>query len=378
MECIVVLNGLLLMYVYFGYLYLLKFFCLFSKTGTYPATLAEYSPSIDIIIAAHNEETVIGQRIDNVLSCGYPGHLLRVIVASDRSTDETNKIVTSNPDPRVILISCSTGAGKSDAQNVALKHAKADVILFTDADSVFSHDFLREVTRPFSNPAVGVVGGKMVFISDADTGVEQAQGYYWQYELKVRECESRLGILAKASGSCLAVRRSLIKPIPSDIGEDCIVPLDVVMQGYKVVHADKALAYDSMDSTVNSEFSSRVRMTLRNWTGTWRRAQLLNVFKHPGYAFSLWSHKILRWLSPFFVIAVSIGTVILAFDSKFWALAAFFMAAFYLAGILGWWCVRSGFQMPVVRTIFSFLLANAGFMVGIIKALAKKKIIAYR
>lgn len=378
MEYIVIFSGLVLVYVYCGYLYVLKLICRFARNQTQYADPADYLPSIDIIVAAHNEAAVIKQRIENILSCDYPAHLLKVVIASDRSTDETDHIVDSYPDPRVLLVRCSTGAGKSDAQNQALEHVEAEIVLFTDADSAFTKSFLREMTWPFSDFSVGVVGGKMIFMSEVDTGVEQAQGYYWEYELKVRECESQLGILAKASGSCLAVRRSVIRPIPSDVGEDCIVPLDAALQGYKVVHADKAIAYDRMDSTVNSEFTSRVRMTLRNWTGTWRRSELLNVVKHPGYAFSLWSHKILRWLSPFFLIIASIGTALLAKESAFWAVATVFMMLFYLAGVLGWLSVRASFRLPLVRTIFSFLLANAGFMVGVSKALAKKKIIAYR
>lgn len=378
MELIVLLSVLLLLYVYFGYLYVLKLICMLSKRDVEPTVADDYYPSVDVIVAAHNEAGVIQKRIENILSCDYPSHLLRVIVASDRSTDDTNQIVESYPDSRVLLIPCSKGAGKSDAQNEALEKVDADIVLFTDAESIFNDSFLREMMLPFSDPSVGVVGGKMVFSSDINTGVEQAQGYYWQYELEVRKCESQLGILAKASGSCLAVRHSVLRPIPSDVGEDCVVPLDAALQGYRVVHVDKALAFDRMDSTVESEFKSRVRMTLRNWTGTWRRSSLLNVFKYPGYAFSLWSHKILRWLSPLFLILSSVGTLMLSGQSMFWMSAALLVALFYFAAFVGWICVKTDLKLPLVRTVFSFVLANIGFFVGVTKALAKKKIIAYR
>lgn len=378
MAFIVIICGLALIYVYFGYLFVLRLLCLFRREEESSVSSLNVLPTIDVIIAAHNEVAVISQRIANVLSCDYPGHLLRVIVVSDRSTDGTDEIVESFGDSRVILVRSAGGIGKSDAQNEALHHAVADVILFTDAESEFSKELLREIVRPFSSPIVGVVGGKMVFTSLTETGVKQAQGYYWRYELKVRECESRLGILAKASGSCLAVRRSVVKPIPSDVGEDCVVPLDAAIQGYRVVYADTAVAYDKLDSTVSSEFRSRVRMTLRNWIGTWRRAELLNPFRHPGYAFGLWSHRILRWLSPLFLLIVTIGTLFLAFDSLLWGVCAILLALFYLAGALGWWSERQGLHVPFVHTIFSFLLANTGFMVGVAKALLRKKIVAYR
>lgn len=378
MEWVVVIGLLVIIYVYSGYLWLLRLVAQIKGVGPMSEWSTDHRPSIDVIIAAHNERDTIEKRIANILACDYPPNALRVIVASDRSTDGTDDVVRAMTSANVLLVRSETGIGKSEAQNEALAYAESDIVLFTDAESVFEKDLLQQIAAPFSDPAVGVVGGCMIFLSDDESGVERAQGYYWKYELAVRGLESRLGILAKASGSCLAARRSIVNRLPSDVGEDCIVPLDAVIAGYKVIHADRAMAYDRLDSTVKSEFRSRVRMTLRNWVGTWRHGELLNPLKHPGYAFALWSHKILRWLSPFFILAVTAGVFWLAFSSRFWAAMAVLVSLFYLAGVLGWISERYGFRLPLVRTVFSFLLANAGFLVGVVLALARKRVVAYR
>ena len=174
------------------------------------------------------------------------------------------------------------------------------VVIFTDAGSRFEPDFIRRIVAVFSDPSVGAADGHLLFTSDNDNQIAQSQGFYWRYELSLREAESRLGILAVASGACLAVRKQVFRRMDLSIGEDCIVPLDVVTQGLRVVHVPEAIAYDAMENDPEREFRTRVRMTLRNWQGTWSRPQLLNPYKYPGYAFALWSHKLFRWLSPFF------------------------------------------------------------------------------
>jgi hypothetical protein len=207
--------------------------------------------------------------------------------------------------------------------------------------------------------------------------VARGQGYYWSRELKLRELESELGILAIASGSAMAVRRSVFRPLPPDVGEDCIIPLDVALQGLKVVHASAALALDSMEFDPAGEFKDRVRMTLRNWVGTWRREALLNPLRYPGYAFALWSHKVLRWLSPFFFLVAILCSIRFIDHPVLWVIP-FCTALFLAAGALGGIVQMVGLELPLIGTVFSFFLANVGFFVGIIRALAGHSIVAYK
>ncbi|MDZ7804412.1 glycosyltransferase [Thiohalophilus sp.] len=379
MEYLVFLSLFFLLYIYAGYGIVLKTLCLVRKSFPVDSKFEGAKFRLSVIIAAHNEEDVIENRILNVLECDYPRDSFEVIVASDRSDDRTNEIVRKYEASQVMLVDCQNTTGKSSAQNQAIAHANGDIIVFTDADTRFAPNFLANISAPFSNSAIGAVDGHLLFESDDLSGVATGQGYYWNYELKLRKLETCLGILAVTSGGCFAVRRELLKPLPDDVGEDCIVPLDVVLQDHKVVHARNAVAYDRMEAGINDELRARARMTLRNWIGTWRRARLLNLLLYPGYAFSLWSHKILRWLSPFFLIVLTAGVILLAGSSMFWNVMAGFIVLAYVAGLMGWANEKLSLGMPVVSTVFSFFLANLGFLMGLVWAMfSGRRITAYR
>jgi hypothetical protein len=175
----------------------------------------------------------------------------------------------------------------------------------------------------------------------------------------------------------MAARKALLKPMEPITGEDCIIPLDIVLQGFEFKHCPKALAYDIMDSEAEDEFRARVRMTLRNWRGTLSRRALLNPLRHPGYAFSLFSHKILRWLSPIFIIVGTASLVLLARNAFYVSLLGLALCAFALA-FVGWIAHRGGQRMPLASALFSFMLANLGFLVGFVKMFRGDQIVAYR
>lgn len=376
-EAITLLLFMLLGYIYLGYLLLLR---LLLAVYRIPTNIHLYAPiKVTVLITVHNEEDAVLSRISNVLKQDYPSDLIEVLVASDGSTDRTNELVGSVQDARVRLFVSVGQVGKTAAQNMALKLASGELLIFTDAGSRFASNFIRKITSAFADDSVGAVDGHLLFSSRGNNQIALSQGYYWRYELALREAESKLGILAVASGACLAVRRHLIKEMDSSIGEDCIVPLDVISQGYKVVHVSDAITYDEMENDPEREFRSRVRMTLRNWQGTWSRAWLLNPFVNMGYSFTLWSHKVLRWLSPFFLIAFTFSTCVGAASGGFMMkIAAVVLFVFYASAILGWISERRGWRIPFVHTTYSYILANAGFFVGVLKALARRKVYKYR
>lgn len=364
----------LLYHVYHGYLLILRL--LVWAINKAPANPPEAPlPSVTLLLTVHNEEERVGGSLDNFLALDYAPDRLEILVASDGSTDRTDEIVCPYAARGPIRLVSFDRVGKSAAQNQAIWQARGEIIAFTDADCILESNYLRELVRPFADEQVGCVAGH-VRIADGGGSVGRGQGYYWDYELKLRELESRLGILAVASGAAMAVRRSAFVTLPPDVGEDCIVPLDTVLQGLKVVHTTAALATDSMASDPAEEFRARVRMTMRNWTGTWRRAALLNPIRYPGYAFALWSHKLLRWLSPILVLVVSVSSLGFINNPFLWPLPLLTFVFFALAG-LGWIDQIAGIGLPIVGTVYSFCLANLGFLIGVAKALAGRSIVSY-
>lgn len=347
-----------------------------------PAKNGEHSselPDMTVLLTVHNEQDVVAARVANILACDYPADRLSVFVASDGSTDQTNNTVRSISDQRVHLFE-SPGLGKTGTQNEALKKINSDVVVFTDADIVFEPQFLRRVAARFCDPKVGAVDGRLQYTDRRTDSTNSNQGRYWNYEMKVRLLESQLGWLAVVAGACFAVRRELLQPMDPSIGEDCIVPLDVVQQGHLVVHEPAAVAFDEFEEGTGLTLRRRIRQTLRNWQGTWSRPSLLNPLRHPWYSLALWSHKLLRWLSPVFLLIAlfsSCWLLITVPDALSVAAALPFIGLFCMAG-LGWLTAHSKRRIPGTGFAFSFLLANTAFLVGIMRATVGSRIHSYR
>jgi len=368
LSCVVIL------YVY--NLYLLALRLLLRVTPeTKVISDSTYVPSVTVLVTVHNEEDLIGRRIKNLLALDYPKDRLEILIASDGSNDRTNEIVREYEHQGGVRLLQFDRLGKSEAQNRAVLEATGDIIALTDASCLFDADYLDCLVAPFADASVGCVTANLTFGSDASS-VAQSQGYYWSYELKLREQESRLGILAVASGTAMAVRKACFYKLDPSVGEDCSLPLDVTANGFRVVHASNANARDMMESDPASELRTRIRMTMRNWTGTWKRPELLNPLVHPGYAFSLWSHKLLRWLSPFFLVLLVLSSIPLALTPLFWPLPLLVLVVL-AAGCLGWFAERRGWRVPVAGTVWSFLLANIGFFIGVVSAITGQRVVSY-
>ena len=357
---ITALGIILLWYVYDGYGRLLSL--LDRRSSPKISSLTNTSSvSVSVIVPAFNEEENIRVKLDDLLNQDYP-QLLEILVVSDGSTDATDDIVREYRDKRVKLLHTKGREGKSQAQNIAVGQAIGDVLVLTDV--AVRMGCIAALVEPFAKPEVGCSTAHLTFADDdsADTG--EAVSHYWRYELLLRRLETRLGWLATASGPAMAIRRSLWQNLEPQYGDDCVLPLDVVLQGYKVVQVEAAKAVDVHFSDFRREFRARIRMTVRNWTGTMSRGALLNPCKYPSYAVALWSHKMLRWLSPVYLLLILLGLVLLVLGDGSWVpLIGYVILVGY--GVLGIFAMARGKDLPMSSTIASFLLANAGFAVGL-------------
>lgn len=338
--------------------------------------------SITILLTVYNEFDIIAVRLDNLLNLNYPPELLEILVASDGSTDGTdNYVISKTSDPRIKFFKPEKRLGKTETQNLAVKHASGEIIVFTDAGTLFDTNFLIYINQDFYDPIVGGVDGHLYFIKDEKNNLSKSQGYYWDYELSIRQLESNLGILAVASGACLAIRKNLFVPMDGTVGEDCIIPLDIISQKYKMKHNPLAIAYDKMDKSYDEELSSRTRMTVRNWQGTWKRLNLLNPFKNFSYFLSIFSHKILRWLSPLFLIILTMTSFSGIFYKEWYFIfSSFSLTIFYIIALFGFFDIKYQKQINfrLSHVAYSFIIANIGFLLGLIKVTQGYKIYKYR
>ena len=370
-------NALLLVYVYWAYGVLLKVLVGFRGEAPLRQRFDENSwPLVTILLTVYNEESNVARRLANLMEQDYVPGRIDILVVSDGSTDRTDAIVEDFCRGRPVKLVRTGRIGKSAAQNIGLRHPTGDIVILTDAGASFDPCCVRELVAAFADARVGAATAHLSLL-ERSGAVAASQSMYWSYELKIRELESRLGILAVASGTAMAFRRALFRDLPPHVGDDDIIPLDVADQGYRVVHCPSALAYDAMEHEDAREFQSRVRMTMRNWTGAWMVRSLLNPFRHPGYAFALWSHKLLRWLGSFGLVAMTMAALAMAATGTGLFVVLSF-AAFLATGAVGLWASRRRKAIPLIGTIYSFLLANAGFLLGICKAISGQSIIAYR
>ena len=374
-QWLFVVTSLLLIYVWAGYPALLW---LLGRFVNRPQPTREIDkPLVSIIIAAYNEEQRIRTKLENCQHLDYPYEKIEIMVASDGSTDRTEAIVEefAGRDPRIRLLRAGR-VGKSAVQNLAAQAARGEILFFTDANARVNADALQFVAGDFADPLVGLVSAEALFGSPEDS-VSQGQGFYWRFELFLRRSESHLGILATTSGQAFAVRKELFRPLPICYCDDCITPLDVRLQGYRVLHDRRAIVFDSMPHSIQGELRTRTRMTARNWGGTLARPAILNPLRFPLTALGLLSHKLLRWLTPFLLAMIFVTNTGLVLQGRAifpWVL----QIGFYLSAFVGWLLTRRKHSAGVLGYPFSFCLANVGFFLGMVKVFRSQRIVAYQ
>lgn len=379
LACVALFSLAMLYLVYDGYLRLLQMWRALARPEIpqYPPVVD--APALTTVIAVFNEAHQLGARIQNILDQDYPEDALDIVIASDGSTDDLAGVMADFAG-KARVVASDERVGKSEIQNRAVETSSAAILLFSDASTRFSPGFLRAVVTPFADQQVGAVQGHLLFTAHGVDSPLASQGRYWRKELRIRQLESELGVLAVSSGACIATRRELWRPLDPTVGEDCVIPLDVVSQSSKVRYADSAVAVEPAPNDLEDLITNRARMTLRNWQGTWSRPALLNPLKHPGYAFALWCHKLLRWLSPIWLVMLTLSAALLplAASAPIAWLPAAAMLAFYLCGTIGWVASASGRHVPGGTAIYVFILANAGFLAGLFKAARGTRITRYR
>ena len=334
-------------------------------------------PSVTVLLTVHNAAEVLAERLEDLLATDYPRDRLRIVVASDGSSDATVAIAEAFAGRGPITVLALPRGGKSATQTAAMATIDGDIVVMTDADAAFAPDCIRALVAPFADPTVGCTTAELL-MRDGPGAIAGAQGAYWRAELRLRQAESRLGILAVTSGPAMAVRRGLFRPLPEDVGEDCIVPLDVVRQGYRVVHVATAIAHDQMNHDAGRELRARIRMTARNWIGTWRHPALLAPWRHPGYALALWSHKLLRWLGSLALAAMLLVGAGALVGGAGLTVPALFLVAVAGLGVVGAIGDARGRRVPVAASVYGFLLANLGFALGLLRAWSGRRIVTYR
>jgi glycosyltransferase involved in cell wall biosynthesis len=316
-----------------------------------------WEPTVSFVITAHDEENAIRAKLENTLALDWPDDRLEVLVASDASTDGTDEIVSSFGDPRVYLVASGERVGKTAATQRAVREAKGEVLVFSDATGVYNPAALRELVAPLADPAVGAVSGRVVF-RFGDTQTSHGFRLYQSWIVPQRRVEP-----VSVSGSIHSMRPEAFEDVPAQLSYDMVVPALCAMHGLRVVFADGAVSVESSRLGWRAEFAARIRIAGRAYRFLeWLRAERHRI-RSRGYLVQLFFHKVLRWFSPHLLVLLFASHALWAFGGGWPALALIPHAGLWgVAALLA--RLETTLRFPGSSALLLFATVNAGTLVG--------------
>ena len=317
---------------------------------------APFETSVTVLIPAYNEARALAKTLDAMLAQDYPIQKIQILVVSDASDDGTDEIVRSYSHKGVSLLRQSQRGGKALALNAAVRQAMGDIIVFSDANSRFAPDAVRNLVMNFADPDVGYATGSLGLSSDSPSVSGAGISAYMLYETFLRIRESRVGSVIGVNGGCDAIRRSLYSDIPGDLITDFVLPLRVIAAGHRVVFDPQARSFEESNSELRSEFGMRSRVALRALQGLMHMRQLLNPLRFPGVAFCILSHKVLRYLAFVFVVIALFTNLALAVDSSFYRFVLFAQLLWYALGVWGIAATPRARKIRLLTSIPAYLM----------------------
>lgn len=351
-----------MLYVYVGYPVLM--WALVRIRGAKPVRADEqYRPTVTLVISAFNEAPVIRAKILNALELDYPAELLDIVVVSDASDDGTDAIVEGIGLSRVKLWRQAARMGKTAGLNAVMPNLTSEIVVFSDANAIYERTAVSALVRNFADPDVGCAVGEARYTQDTRSAAGRGENAYWSYEIRLKRMESAWGSMVGGDGAIYAIRRRLWRTLPTNTINDFLNPLQIVDAGYRAVYEGAAICYEEPADNVRREVQRRIRIVSRSWAAIFLVPSVLNPFRTGLFAFSLISHKVLRWFSALWLAGIVVGA---AATTISWLLAhetPVLLTAFIVgAGAL---------MLPPTRRLLAvgtyFFLVQAASMVGVVK-----------
>lgn len=362
---------IILFHIYIGYLIICIIIGMIFKK---PIDKQEIFPVVTILIPAYNEQQVIKQKIENTLLLEYPKDKLEIVIASE-SNDQTNQLVSEFKNQGVVLFDFQQRRGKSRMLYNVFPKTKGEIIVFSDANAMYKPDVIKKLARNFNDPKIGGVLGKLIITNPEDSSISEGESVFKKYEAVLRQSNTAVHSIIGADGTMLAIRRDLYKPIDPDRGDDFELALRVRLQGYGMVFEPEAVSYENASIDFRDEIKRKRRIV--SWF--WKSALiLLKEMLHPFRGFLIFqviSNKILRWLSPCFLIGLFISSLSLASVNNFYAVFFQLQVFFYSIAVLsGIFLKKSGNKFQkILRMPFFFIVFNYAFLIGTIEGLFLKQ-----
>ncbi len=381
------LSVTLIIYTYLGYPILVFLISLFRNRRVHKG---DDEPDVTILIAAYNEATSIEETLRNKIELEYPKDKLEIIVISDGSTDGTDEIVKQYEEQGVRLLRQEPRQGKTAALNIAVPGAKGEILVFSDANSIYEPDAVKKLVANFADPAVGYVTGKMIYTNPDGTTIGDGCTLYMKYENFLRTYETRMNSVVGVDGGIDAVRRELYQPMNPDQLPDFVLPLKVIDQGFRVVYEPEAVLKEPSLKGAKDEYKMRVRVSLRAMWALYDMRHLL-AFSRPStsstnppshlptfsssilYSSQLWSHKVLRYLCFIFLFVAYVSNAVLFSEGGPYSLLFVLQNLAYAGAILSPVLDRKGYRLRLLYLFHYFTLLNLASAHAFIKFLFRRK-----
>ncbi len=370
-EMLLIGSVLLIFFSYFGYPLTLL---LVGWVRGREVTRAEFYPSVTFIVTVHNEEKRIKDKLENTLSLYYPKAKLQILVASDGSTDRTSEIVRRYSTRGAEILDIPDRRGKENAQREAVKHARGDIIVFSDVATAMEIGGLRQLVSSFADPTVGCVSSQDRLLGR--DGKPTGEGLYVRYEMWLRALESKVHSLVGLSGSLFAARKEVCDDFSGEMQSDFRTVLNSVRMGLRGVSDPLAFGLYQDTADQKREWDRKIRTVVRGLTVFFRHVDLLNAFRYGIFSYQLFCHKLLRWLVPFFLIVAFVSNIALIHGPFIYSALMLLQISLYGLGILGLLGPKMQ-NMIFIRVPAYFLAVNTSILFAWWRYLSGQRIITW-
>jgi len=369
------LSCILIIYTYFGYPAIIYLIALFVRNAYIKKPI---EPVVAFLITAYNEEKNIRVKLKSTLELDYPKEKLEIIVASDGSTDKTDDIVKEFADRGVRLFRVEGRQGKTETQNQAVRVARGEIIIFSDATTVYERLAIRNIVRNYADLRVGAVSGRYKYFDTDKTQIGRGAIAFWDYENFIKTRQTKIWTITGCCGCIYSVSKRLYADLPKHIISDLVEPLKILEQGYRIVFEPDALAYETTCSRSDDEFRMRVRVISRGMQGLLYMKHLLNPFKFGFTSIQLISHKIFRWLIPLFLIALYAANTFLVNKNLFFRISFWLQSVFYISALIGFLIDSIPKKIKIFSLPLYFCVVNLASLTALIRILKGKRDVAWK
>jgi poly-beta-1,6-N-acetyl-D-glucosamine synthase len=335
-----------------------------------PVQKGHVLPSVSLVVAAYNEEKVVDEKLKNCFELDYPKDKLEIIIISDGSTDRTPQIAEGYVAKGVISLFDAPRKGKTAALNRGVARSQGEIVVFSDANSIYEAKAIKMLVRNFKDPSVGGVCGRKRIVGNRKRESSRGDSLFWDFESRIKVQQSRIGSITTGDGEIFAVRRALYREIPAEvINDDTAITLNILQKGYRVIYEPAAVSSEEASVVIEDDFKVKARMV----AGGYQTLTFFSdvVFSHLNFfALQFFSHKVLRWFMPMLLISLYIVNLFLLEGVFLYFITV--QSLFYLASGIGYALRKSGRTPGFFYFPLYYCSMNTAALVGFFYFMTKR------